>query len=570
MPLVSPHSPMPDIVPAQLKLRAALYGLAKLLRVRAATDGGFRELLGRRDGVLQIRLADGSEARFFTVRDGAVTSRAGVHARPDAAVVFGTAHAALTMLSLKPDYLGRIEAAKNFQLSMEGPDEVVGWMMAILARAASGEPRFGTDLGGGVTRYTNNTNGGPVHVDVKDGRILRVTPIEFTEDDAPSWTITARGRRFTPPRKTSLAPHALAARSTVYSDDRLLYPMKRVDFDPLGDRHPETRGEAGYERITWDEALDLVAGELMRVRREHGPGAVFTAHGSHHTWGNLGYYLSSHRRFFNTVGATRMMHNPDSWEGWAWGAEHHWGHSMRAGGGEFYGTVDDLLRECEMVVFWSSDPEATSGIYAGMEGTVRRQWLKDLGVKCVHIDPFLNHTAAWMGGAWLAPRPDDQRRSGARHRLGVGDRGSVRRGVRGAPHHRVRGVARLPGRRRRRHRQDAGVAGGARRASRRARSAPWRASGRQRRPIWPAAAPAIPSAAPAARPRASSGRGPWSTSWPCAGSASRASTWATCSSALRWTRASTSPATARAASPATSRAPCCRRTCTSACRSCPP
>ena len=36
--------------------------------------------------------------------------------------------------------------------------------------------------------------------------------------------------------------------------------------------------------------------------------------------------------------------------------------------------------------------------------TIRRQWLKDLGIPCVHIDPYYNHTAAWLGGKWLAPR----------------------------------------------------------------------------------------------------------------------------------------------------------------------
>ena len=35
-----------------------------------------------------------------------------------------------------------------------------------------------------------------------------------------------------------------------------------------------------------------------------------------------------------------------------------------------------------------------------------RQWLKDLGVKMVHINPYYDHTAALMGGKWLAPRPD--------------------------------------------------------------------------------------------------------------------------------------------------------------------
>ena len=58
-----------------------------------------------------------------------------------------------------------------------------------------------------------------------------------------------------------------------------------------------------------------------------------------------------------------------------------------------------------MVVFWSGDPEATSGIYAAFEGTIRRQWLKELGVKMVHIDPYYYHTAALLGGKWLAPRP---------------------------------------------------------------------------------------------------------------------------------------------------------------------
>ena len=31
-------------------------------------------------------------------------------------------------------------------------------------------------------------------VDVKDGKILRITPLTFDETDAPSWTIKARGR----------------------------------------------------------------------------------------------------------------------------------------------------------------------------------------------------------------------------------------------------------------------------------------------------------------------------------------------------------------------------------------
>jgi trimethylamine-N-oxide reductase (cytochrome c) len=39
----------------------------------------------------------------------------------------------------------------------------------------------------------------------------------------------------TPPRKTTLAPHGQNAKSIIYSPDRLLQPMKRVDFDPNGE-----------------------------------------------------------------------------------------------------------------------------------------------------------------------------------------------------------------------------------------------------------------------------------------------------------------------------------------------
>ena len=69
--------------------------------------------------------------------------------------------------------------------------------------------------------------------------------------------------------------------------------MKRVDFDANGRRNPQNRGKSQYVRISWDEALDMVANEIKRCRRDLGPGAVAVSHGSHHTWGNIGYYLSA-------------------------------------------------------------------------------------------------------------------------------------------------------------------------------------------------------------------------------------------------------------------------------------
>jgi hypothetical protein len=73
-----------------------------------------------------------------------------------------------------------------------------------------------------VTRLTNLTTRGLVHVDVRDGRILRMVPLDLDEGDGPSWTISARGREFTPPRRTTLSPFTVAHRSTIYSPSRIL------------------------------------------------------------------------------------------------------------------------------------------------------------------------------------------------------------------------------------------------------------------------------------------------------------------------------------------------------------
>ena len=49
-----------------------------------------------------------------------------------------------------------------------------------------------------------------------------------------------------------------------YSPERLLYPQKRVG----------AKGENRFERISWDEALDIIAGRLTAVSRDFGPEAI--------------------------------------------------------------------------------------------------------------------------------------------------------------------------------------------------------------------------------------------------------------------------------------------------------
>jgi trimethylamine-N-oxide reductase (cytochrome c) len=253
--------------------------------------------------------------------------------------------------------------------------------------------------------FTNLTNGGPVLVHVKDGKIVRVRPLVLNDSDAASWTIEAGGNKFKPLRKACVAPFTSVEKARIYSDIRIKYPLIREDYDPNGKRHPENRGKSGYKRINWDKALDIVAGEMKRIRSAYGPEAVMSRASSHHNWGNVGYRTSTWARFFNLIGFTDVMDNPDSWEGWHWGATHTYGFYWRLGMPEQYDLLEDALKNTDLVIHWGNDPDSTRGIYGGQESVIWRYWLRELGKKQIFIDPFCNYTATILGDKWVAPRP---------------------------------------------------------------------------------------------------------------------------------------------------------------------
>lgn len=386
-------------------LRGVLLALPLLIRRAARRHDGVRRRLQEGNCVIQLRLRDCSVSRYLAFSNGRVRATWGAHKSPDAEMVFASADTALAMLKPDPDYAVVIDALKNFKATATGSDQHLVWFGQLMHVIGTSSWKYGQRSKDGTIRYTNLTNGGPIHVDVKDGRIVRTAPIEFGRDDPSSWSVQARGRTFTPLRTATVSPHALTMKSLVYSPRRLLYPMKRVGFDPNGDRKTGQRGRADYRRIEWDEALEIVAGEIRRMKRDYGPGAIAIAQPAHHQWGNINYWLSALYRFGNLIGHTKVVFSPISWEGWYWGAAHHYGNNMRLGVPGFYGTVEDCLQHAELIVFWSSDPESTNGIYAGAEGTQRRLWAKELGIEFVHIDPALNSTAQLLGGKWIGIRP---------------------------------------------------------------------------------------------------------------------------------------------------------------------
>ncbi len=65
---------------------------------------------------------------------------------------------------------------------------------------------------------------------------------------------------------------------------------------------PPLRGREPFVEVPWDEALDLVAGELSRVRAAHGNGAIF---GGSYGWSSAGRFhhaQSQVHRFLATIG----------------------------------------------------------------------------------------------------------------------------------------------------------------------------------------------------------------------------------------------------------------------------
>ncbi len=255
--------------------------------------------------------------------------------------------------------------------------------------------------------YYNLTNGGPISVYVEDGKVTRIRPLQIPEVDYPKpWIVEDKnGVKYSPPKAMRLAQNVHAERNRLYSKDRILYPLKRVDFDPNGERNLQNRGKSGYVQISWDEALGIVAGELQRVTDTYGSHAISGMTSSHHNWGIVGYKMGPFHRFMGMLNHTPVFDNPDSWEGWHWGAAHMWGFFWRLGQPEQFDLLQDTLKYSDMIIFWSNDPDSTHGIYGGSETNIWRVWLKECGIKCVFIDPFFNYTNAVMDGTWIPIRP---------------------------------------------------------------------------------------------------------------------------------------------------------------------
>jgi trimethylamine-N-oxide reductase (cytochrome c) len=256
-------------------------------------------------------------------------------------------------------------------------------------------------------------------VDVKDGKVLRIRPARFydkyTKEEVKPWVMQARGKSFDPGEKTLPPPLSLCYKKRVFSPARIRYPLKRVDFDPSGapgstgpgGRNIQNRGTSKFERISWDEALDIVTGEMNRIKKTYGPTAILYQNDQHGENKTVHGPHGCGRKLLALFGGyTHQVRNADSWEGWYWGAKHVWGCEPIGQQLPQKNLLYDISKNAELLLFWGCDPETTPWGWGGQLVSRFCYWWKDLGIRQIYIAPDCNYGNAVHADKWIPILPN--------------------------------------------------------------------------------------------------------------------------------------------------------------------
>ena len=178
---------------------------------------------------------------------------------------------------------------------------------------------------------------------------------------------------------------------------------RRADGDPGTER----RGREAFVEVSWDEALDLVAEELERVRRDHGNAAIF---GGSYGWSSAGRFHHARtqlHRFLNVIGG-----HTDQVGNYSFGAAaailpHVVGSAAMAAGRTT--SWDVIERETELWVLFGGLPLKNTQLESGgMTQHTARDWVSRIvrsGTDVVSVSPLRDDAPPEARAEWLAPRP---------------------------------------------------------------------------------------------------------------------------------------------------------------------
>ena len=188
----------------------------------------------------------------------------------------------------------------------------------------------------------------------------------------------------THPTGSALCIKGKLAPEIVYAPDRLEHPQKRTR--PKGD------GDPGWERISWDEALDTIAQRLKTIAAHDGPEAVVFASASPSTsaMSDAVDWLQRLRRAYGSPNFVASM------ELCGWG---RYLATLYTFGASVPGTYMPDLERAGCILFWGYNPTVSRIAHATATVKACKR-----GAKLVVVDPRRAGLAA-RADHWLRPRP---------------------------------------------------------------------------------------------------------------------------------------------------------------------
>jgi len=207
----------------------------------------------------------------------------------------------------------------------------------------------------------------PLKLHVKDNRILRIEGDDIAEPEQLRTCLRCR-----------------ALRQYVHHPQRLMYPQKRVG----------ERGEGKFERISWDEALETLTGQLIRVKETYGNEGIFLATGGGYLAGlhNGGFAA---QRLMNQFGGCVTHYGNISSEGAVWASLTQYG-SVMVGHSR-----DDMLNS-KLIILWGWDP---ARMISGTNTMYHLIKARENGARVIAVDPRYHDTAATAADEWIPVRP---------------------------------------------------------------------------------------------------------------------------------------------------------------------
>jgi anaerobic dimethyl sulfoxide reductase subunit A len=163
-----------------------------------------------------------------------------------------------------------------------------------------------------------------------------------------------------------------------------MYPQKRAG----------KKGEGKFERISWDEALDILVAQLKRVKDTYGNEGIFLATGGGYLAGLHNGGLAAARLLAQFGGFVTHYGNISS-EGAVWASLTQYG-SVMVGNSR-----DDLLNS-KLIILWGWDP---ARMISGTNTMYHLIKAKENGAKIIAVDPRYHDTAATLADEWIPIRP---------------------------------------------------------------------------------------------------------------------------------------------------------------------